>query len=238
MENVWRRSFYELLKNRLVDQFEADGDQLKIIDADLDESRLETESNAEEVKIAETLIKMPIFVRNFSENMMSDEKRGEIDFILSEWFETKLHHLYVFNQNVRHTKVKSGKYNKLEVSKELEKMDTNIKAFIERMVEKHKDEVNEIDSAATVSEASDDEEASEPAFLSHLLPPKSPERKLPKNPNSDNLGLSQERQTLGVAKILSYEKPLAPRKKTMPPRDSGSGYKWSELREAYNLTKR
>ena len=124
------------MKIRLVEQFEGEHQNFTKIDVNLQDD-IEAESNSDKKKNIETILRMPIFVRNFSESMMPEDKREEINFILAEWYESKLHNLYVISQNVRYTKVKSGKYNKIEVAKELEKMETNLKAFIERMVHKY-----------------------------------------------------------------------------------------------------
>ena len=50
------------------------------------------------------MIKMPIFVRNFSEGMIPDETRELFNLMLAEWYEANLHHLYVVNQNIRFVK--------------------------------------------------------------------------------------------------------------------------------------
>ena len=45
---------------------------------------------------------MPIFVRNFSDGLIEDEKIGIFNYILADWFQNRLHGFFVINQNLKY----------------------------------------------------------------------------------------------------------------------------------------
>ena len=43
-----------------------------------------------------------MFVRNFSEGLIDDEKIAVFNFILADWFQNRLHGLFVTNKNLKY----------------------------------------------------------------------------------------------------------------------------------------
>ena len=84
---------------------------------------------------------MPIFVRNFSEGLIEDEKIGVFNYILADWFQNRLHGFFVINQNLKYMNNQATLHQNKNVVEELEYLEQNLKAFIERMVDKHGEEL-------------------------------------------------------------------------------------------------
>ena len=178
---------------------------------------------------------MPIFVRNFSEGMIPDDTRELYNLMLAEWYESKLHNLYVTSQNVRF-RGQSGKQSSSEL-KELEKLEINVKAFIERMVDKYQDEKlhenTESPGSAFSSSLSDEEEeeSNEPKSVAEMMFSNSTPT-LPSNVGRDNNSINELRNTLEIPKN-SWKKVKSKKAKKEKREEDPSQHNWNELHQAY-----
>ena len=78
---------------------------------------------------------MPTFARNFSEGMITDEANEHFNYIIAEWIEAKLHEMYVNALNMKSEQ--STQQPIQSFIQELGQMELNIKAYIERMIDKY-----------------------------------------------------------------------------------------------------
>ena len=86
-----------------------------------------------------TTIKMSINIMSFAQGLIPEETRELYNMMLADWFDNSLKQSY---RVIKNHKYISNKYKSRvqSVAKELENMQVNLEAFIERMVEKFNSE--------------------------------------------------------------------------------------------------
>jgi len=95
-------------------------------------SKVANEKHEETEKSKNSIIKLPIFVQNFSEAMIEDEARDLFNSIINEIFFKKIHDSFIKCSNTKYDEALSAK-----LSRKLLDHEQNWRAFIQRMVDKY-----------------------------------------------------------------------------------------------------